>query len=133
MYLLFIFYTGKPTDAPMNVRTSERKNDSFTVQWDPVTDIFPITYTVQWYGEDINDTANTSELSYTVTGLTSNTSYSVSVVAINTCCGAGPVSDVVIGTTGSSSNIGMSNTILPYCGKFSSQKIFEVTSKRYTL
>ena len=93
----------------MNIRTSERKNDSFTVQWDPVTDIFPITYTVRWYGGDINDTANTSELSYTVTGLTSNTSYNVTVVAINTCCGAGPVSDVVIDTTGTSSNNGMSN------------------------
>ena len=94
----------------MNVIISERKTDSFTVQWDPVTDIFPITYTVQWYGGDIDNTANTSNLSYTVTGLTSNTSYNVTVVAINTCCGAGPVSDAVIATT---MNDGVVMTTMP--------------------
>ena len=85
----------------MNIRIpiEHIKTDSFTVQWDPVTDIFPITYTVQWYGGDIDNTANTSNLSYTVTGLTSNTSYNVTVVAINTCCGAGNVSNVVVVTT----------------------------------
>ena len=40
------------------------------------------------------DTVNSPP--YTVTGLTTNTSYNVTVVAINTCCGAGPVSDVVM-------------------------------------
>ena len=35
-------------------------------------------------------------LSYNVTGLTNNTSYIVTVVAINACCGAGPVSDVAM-------------------------------------
>ena len=33
--------------------------------------------------------------SYTVTGLTTNTSYNITVIAINTC-GAGPVSDVIV-------------------------------------
>ena len=33
---------------------------------------------------------------YTVTGLTANTTYNVTVGAINTCCGAGPVSDPVM-------------------------------------
>ena len=79
--------------------------DSFVVQWNQVTDIFPITYTVRWYGGDINNTATTNGLSYTVTGLTNNTSYSVTVVAINTCCGAGPVSDVMMLTTMSDDDV----------------------------
>ena len=42
------------------------------------------------------DTVNGT--SYTVTGLTANTSYNITVVAINTC-GAGPVSNVIITPT----------------------------------
>ena len=85
----------------MNVRipTENINTDSFIVQWDAVTDIFPINYTVRWYGENTDNSTTTNELSYTVTGLTSNTSYNVTIVAINTCCGAGPVSDVVMAAT----------------------------------
>jgi len=36
---------------------------------------------------------------YTVTGLTNNTSYNVTVHANNTCCGAGPVSNVIMTMT----------------------------------
>ena len=111
-------YTDKP-DTPVNVRIipEDIKHDSFIVQWDSVTDVFPITYTVQWYGEDSNDIATTNKLSYNVTGLTSNTSYSVTVVAINTCCGAGPESGVVMVTT-MSSNVAIatmisSDTVMP--------------------
>ena len=56
-------------------------------------DIFTITYNVTWYNDSGiigMDTVNSPP--YTVTGLTTNTSYNVTVVAINTCCGAGPVS-----------------------------------------
>ena len=56
-------------------------------------DIFTITYNVTWYNDSGiigMDTVNSPP--YTVTGLTANTSYNVTVVAINTCCGAGPVS-----------------------------------------
>ena len=102
-YLLYKFYTDKP-DAPLNVRIppEDIKHDSFIVQWDAVIDVFPINYTIQWFGEDIDNTAITTKLRYTITGLTSNTSYSVTVVAINTCCGIGPVSVVVMATTSSS-------------------------------
>ena len=103
----------------MNVRIppEDIKHDSFIVQWDAVTDVFPITYTVRWYGEDSNDIATTNKLSYNVTGLTSNTSYNVTVVAINTCCGAGPESGVVMVTTMSSnvviSTMMSSDTVMP--------------------
>ena len=111
-------YTDKP-DAPENVRipSEDIKDDSFIVQWDAVTDVFPITYTVRWYGVDIDNTATTTKLRYTVTGLTSNTSYSVTVVAINACCGTGPVSVVVMVTTMSSNVIiatmMSSDTVMP--------------------
>ena len=80
----------------MNVRIDDITNESFAVLWDEVMDIFTITYNVTWYDENGivgMDTVNSPP--YTVTGLTANTSYNVTVVAINTCCGAGPVSFVV--------------------------------------
>ena len=55
-------------------------------------DIFTITYTVTWHNESsisVMDTVNSPP--YTVTGLTANSSYSVTVVAINNC-GIGPFS-----------------------------------------
>ena len=83
----------------MNVRISESDitSETFVVQWDKVIDFFPINYTVTWYGDNgSNGTDTVTGLSYTVMGLTANISYNVTVVAINTCCGAGPVSDVVM-------------------------------------
>ena len=87
----------------MNVTIPERyiNSSSFFVQWDQVTDPLSINYTVRWYGEEIDNNATVTAsglLSYTVTGLTNNTSYNVTVVANNTC-GAGLVSDVVMVTT----------------------------------
>ena len=68
-------------------------------------DFFTVNYTVRWYrGDNEIRMATVNGLSYIVTGLTANTSYNVTVVAINTCCGAGPVSDGVMV---------MTNMILP--------------------
>ena len=78
----------------MNVRIRDDiTNESFVVLWDEVMDIFTITYNVTWSNECGiigMDTVNSPP--YTVTGLTTNTSYNVTVVAISTHCGAGPVS-----------------------------------------
>ena len=42
-----------------------------------------INYSVRWYGEDgSNGTATVNGTSYTVTGLTANTSYNVTVAAM---------------------------------------------------
>ena len=89
-------------DAVMNIRIMDEDTTSkiFVVLWDEVMDIFTITYTVTWYNESgIVGMVTVNSPPYTVTGLTANTSYNVTVVAINTCCGAGPVSDVVEVTT----------------------------------
>ena len=89
------FNTDKP--SAVNIRNPDDiTNESIIVQWDAVDDIFPVTYNVTWYNESGiigMDTVNGT--SYTVTGLTTNTSYNITVVAINTC-GAGPVSNVII-------------------------------------
>ena len=62
--------------------------------------IFTITYTVTWYNESGiigMDTVNSPP--HNVTGLTANKIYNVTVVAINTCCGAGPVSNIAMART----------------------------------
>jgi len=104
----YIIITDKPSDAPANVRIPEDPitSGSFIVEWDPVTDFFTVNYIIRWYGEDgINGTATLNgpvagiRLSYTVTGLNTSTNYSVTVHANNTCCGAGPVSNVTMTMT----------------------------------
>ena len=94
--------TDAPNAAPMNViiPPDDITNESFVVQWDAVDDFFPITYIVRWYrGDDEIGMASVTGPRHTVTGLTANTSYNVTVVAVNTCCGEGPVSDVVMTTS----------------------------------
>ena len=89
------FNTDKP--SAVNIRNPDDiTTESIVVQWDAVDDIFPVTYNVTWYNESGiigMDTVNGT--SYNVTGLTANTSYNITVVAIN-ACGAGPVSNVII-------------------------------------
>ena len=94
MLYIFIYYNADVPSSVMNVRIRDDiTSESFVVLWDEVMDIFTITYNVTWYNESGiigMDTVNSPP--YTVTGLTINTSYNVTVVAINTCCGVGPVS-----------------------------------------
>ena len=94
---ILIYYIADVPSGVVNVRIRDDiTNESFVVLWDEVMDIFTITYTVTWYDDSGiigMDTVNSPP--YTVTGLTINTSYNVTVVAINTCCGAGPVSSPV--------------------------------------
>ena len=99
MYVCIYYCNADVPSGVMNVRI-RITNESFVVLWDEVMDIFTITYTVTWYNDSGiigMDTVNNPP--YTVTGLTTNTYYYVTVVAINTCCGAGPVSDVTMTMT----------------------------------
>ena len=57
--------------------------------------------------------ANVTGPRHTVTGLTANTSYNVTVVAVNICCGAGPVSDVTMVMTNNESPTLPPSTSIP--------------------
>ena len=70
------------TDAPNAVSVNnldiDITSESFIVRWDAVEDIFPVTYTVRWYeGDSLIGMDSVDGLSYTVTELTANTSYTV--------------------------------------------------------
>ena len=92
-----------PPSKPMSVESSvnESTNQTFIVRWDKVNDFFTITYMVTWTNESYTNSSNTAATSLTVTDrrLTANTAYNVTVTAINTCCGAGPTSDVILART----------------------------------
>ena len=68
------------------------KNSSIVVQWDAVDDSLTTTYTVTWHNESghiIQAPALREQTSYTITGLTLDTVYTISVTAANSC-GGGP-------------------------------------------
>jgi len=89
-------YADTP-EQPTNITVSQRTCDSVMVLWDEVIDMFPITYKVTWSdGNGDNGSNTTDQLSYTINGLTYDTSYNVTVIAINTCCGAGPSSNIML-------------------------------------
>ena len=98
--LLVYFNTGRQNAVPMGVIVPEEHitSESFVVQWDRVS-IYNGNYIVRWYGEDGSsgmDTVNGT--SYTVTGLTALTSYSVTV-AVYTCLGARQFSNIIMTMT----------------------------------
>ena len=90
---MFIYYNADVPSGVMNVRIRDNNtNESFVILWDEMMDIFTITYNVSWYDDSGIIGMNTvNSPPYTVTGLTANTTYNVTVVAVNTC-GAGPTS-----------------------------------------
>ena len=91
--------------APTNIRfpPDDITNQTFVVQWDAVTEL-AINYSVQWYevvGDNetatVNEIATVNGTSYTVIGLTANTTYNVTVAAMY-CGETGPVSNATIMT-----------------------------------
>ena len=71
------------------------KGPSIVVQWDEVDDSLPTTYIVVWISErdlnyyNVQVKAVEEKSSYTITGLTLDTVYTISVIASNRC-GQGP-------------------------------------------
>ena len=62
-------------------------NSSIVVQWDAVDDFLPTTYTVTWTDDrDLHEVATVNEqTSYTITGLTLDTVYTITVSIANKC------------------------------------------------
>ena len=82
-----------------NIETS-----SIVVQWDAVDDFLPTIYTVTW--TDAMQVATLIEqTSYTITGLTLDTVYTITVTAAN-MCGDGPkVMNSILISTDTTSNV----------------------------
>jgi len=87
-------HTTGPPGIPMNIRYN---HTSFVVQWDEVDDADK--YLVNWSGGGKAREATTLRTSRTITGLTPNTTYYVTVFAINGCGETSTGSDVLIVTT----------------------------------
>ncbi|XP_065897604.1 mucin-17-like isoform X2 [Dysidea avara] len=90
-------FSSGPPGTPMNIRFHDITSTSFVVQWDEVDDADH--YIVNWRDDGGSVRESTRLLaSITITQLSPNTTYSVTVTAGN-ICGSGTVSDILIVTT----------------------------------
>ena len=81
-----------PSALTVNI-TENINSSSIVVQWDEVDDSLTTTYTVTWTNERDNAThlvTLTEQSSYTITGLTLDTVYTITVT-ISSRCGNGPI------------------------------------------
>ena len=79
-----------PSDLTVSI--AENNTDlSIALQWDVMDDSFPNTYTVTWTSENATLQLATliEQSSHTITGLTLDTVYTITVTAVNEC-GQGP-------------------------------------------
>ena len=89
---MFFLFPGPPALA-VNIMKSIR-NTFAIVQWDEVDDYIPTNYTVTWTSNGTNSIQSHTlieQSSYTITGLTLDTVYTVTVTTAN-MCGTGPTS-----------------------------------------
>ena len=98
MNLLFcICFIGLRVPALIVNITKSFIYSSIFVQWDEVEDDLPTTYIITWTSESDLNTVQVKALieqsSYTITGLTHDTVYTITVTASNRC-GTGPESMV---------------------------------------
>ncbi|XP_065890845.1 uncharacterized protein [Dysidea avara] len=115
--------TTGPPGTPINIRVSEISSTSFVVQWDEVDDADH--YIVNWRddGGSVRE-STTSLISITITQLSPNTTYNVTVTAGN-ICGSGTVSDILIVTSNVTLLVGPSITTLSLvCTSISSTMMF---------
>ena len=85
----FSVFTGPPALTVNIIQNIERS--SIVVQWDAVDDSVTTTYVITWTrtGGGLQIATPTEQTSYTITGLTLNTVYTITVSAANRC-GSGP-------------------------------------------
>ena len=103
----------------MNI-TKNTESSSIVVQWDEVDDSLTTTYIVTWTSESDHSTGHvtlTEQSPYTITGLTLDTVYTITVTASNRC-GQGPeyrtsvlLTADAISTTSSSTVTASANTV----------------------
>ena len=83
-HVLFVNFAGLPVLTVNIIKDTE--SSSLVVQWDEVDDSFPTTYTITWTsGFPIYSVTLIEQSSYTITGLTFDTIYTITVAAANRC------------------------------------------------
>ena len=84
--MLYICLHAGPSDLTVNT-TKNNGNLSIVVQWDAVDDFLHTTYTVTWTDDRdlLNHSTVEEQTSYTITGLTLDTVYTITVTAANMC------------------------------------------------
>ena len=87
-----MFIVAGPPALTVNI-TKNTESSSVVVQWNEVDDSLPTTYTVTWTSERNLNNVQVKTLikqsSHTITGLTLDTVYTITVTA-NNKCGTGP-------------------------------------------
>ena len=92
MYIAIFHILTVTGPSALTVNTMKNiESSSIVVWWDAVDDFLHTTYTIFWTnGRDLFDIATLNEqTSYTITGLTLDTVYTITVSAAN-MCGGGP-------------------------------------------
>ena len=90
MYVYTAYISTDP--SPLTVTIIKNNESLFSdVQWDVVDDSLVTNYTVTWTNETDRTQVATliEQTSYTITGLTLDTVYTITVTAVNRC-GQGP-------------------------------------------
>ena len=89
----FKFSLTGPSTLTVNI-TTNIESSSIVVQWDTVDDFLLTTYTITWSDDKHHHGGDTVEeqTSYTITGLTLDTVYTIIIIIVNTAnmCGDGP-------------------------------------------
>ena len=105
------YFTG-PAALTVNI-IKNTESSSLVVQWDEVDDFLTTTFIVTWTSERdhiVNHVTLTEQSSYTITGLTLDTVYTITVTASNTCGGGPEYGTSVSLTTGATSTIFATST-----------------------
>ena len=85
-------FVGPPALMVNIVLIKDNESSSVVVQWDEVDDSLTTTYIVTWTSESdhiLHHATRREQSSYTITGLTLDTVYTITVTAANRC-GQGP-------------------------------------------
>ena len=104
---MVVILSTAPSSGPASVTVGTVTANSITVQWEEVPclhrngEITGYTVVARTSGEDdrVVDVNDGSARAATVSGLNTNTQYSVGVAAVNSA-GTGPYSDIIVGTLG---------------------------------
>ena len=102
--------------SPLTVNVMKNINtSSIVVQWDAVDDFLITSYTITWTraGGGLQVATLTEQTSYTITGLTLDTVYTITVSAAN-MCGSGPEfsTSIILSTNTTSTTSSISPTVI---------------------